>query len=192
VLPWQFNESFPNAWCTSALDWQGDAKPVYYGVARAYRGAASAQFATCAWGGRDEVRASVSGPAQLVDLDGRVVAQSGGGEISAPLDAFAYDVFVLDVEGNRYVMSRTSDLAPLLTLPRAELHAGRDGDGLVLTHVGGPAALGIVVEDARPVDEPGWVTFSDNVIDLLPGEERRIEVRGPVAELLVEGWNARV
>src|SRR5207302_1041169 len=106
VLPWQFNESFPNAWCTSAVDWHGEPKPAYYGVARAYRGAPSAQFATCVWGGLGEVRAQVTAPAQLIDLDGRVVAE-GEDEISAPLDAFEYDVFVLDVGGlNRYVMAR--------------------------------------------------------------------------------------
>jgi beta-mannosidase len=54
------------------------------------------------------------------------------------------------------------------------------------------AALGVVLEDARPWEEPGWVTFSDNVLDLLPGETVEIEVSGPVGELRVEGWNARV
>jgi beta-mannosidase len=53
-------------------------------------------------------------------------------------------------------------------------------------------ALGVVLEDARPYEEPGWVVFSDNVIDLLPGEERRVEVDGPLGALHVEGWNARV
>jgi beta-mannosidase len=191
VLPWQFNESFPNAWCTCAVDWHGDAKPVYYGVARAYRGLPSAQFETCAWGGRREVRARVPAPARLVDLDGRVVAESGGGEIAAPLDAFAHDVFVLDVGGNRYVMSRTDDLAPLLDLPQAEVRSERIGKRLVLEHVAGPAAIGIVVEDARARDDRGWVVFSDNVIDLLPGETRELEVSGPVGELRVEGWNVR-
>jgi beta-mannosidase len=50
----------------------------------------------------------------------------------------------------------------------------------------------LVLEDARPYDAPGWVTFSDNVFDLLPGEERRIDVAGSVGELRIEGWNARV
>ena len=46
---------------------------------------------------------------------------------------------------------------------------------------------------ALPIEllSAAWVTFSDNVLDLLPVEERRIEVAGPVEELLVEGWNAR-
>src|SRR5207248_5664829 len=86
VIPWQFNESFPNAWCTCAVDYHGEPKPAYHGVARAYRGAPSAQFATWAWGVGGEVRAQVVAGATLVDLDGTVVAESNGGEITAPLD----------------------------------------------------------------------------------------------------------
>lgn len=36
VLPWQLNESFPNAWCTTAVDFRGDPKPAYFAVARAF------------------------------------------------------------------------------------------------------------------------------------------------------------
>jgi beta-mannosidase len=165
TIPWQFNESFPNAWCTSAVDWHGEPKPAYFGVARAYRGAPSAQFRTSAWGGLGEVRARVSAPARLVDLDGRVVAE-GEEEIGAPLDAFAYEVFLLDVSGNRYVMSRAETLAPLLELPRTTLELA----GGVLRNTGPVAAVGLVT--------------SDDVLDLLPGEERATE--GTVAE----GWNA--
>jgi beta-mannosidase len=102
-------------------------------------------------------------------------------------------VFLLDVGGgrNRYVMTRTEDLAPLLDLPPARLEVDlvAQSNYLRLRHVDGPAALGVVLEDARPYEEPGWVTFSDNVLDLLPGEERGLEVAGPVGELRVEGWN---
>ena len=195
TIPWQFDEPYPNAWCTSALDHRGDAKPAYWGVARAYEGVPSARFATWGWGGEDEARAVVSGPARFVDLDGRVIAE-GEGELAAPLDAFAHDVFLLDclVEGgglrSRYVMTRTENLAPLLDLPRAEIDLVADSNYRVLRNTSGTAALGIVLEDARPYDAPGWVTFSDNVLDLLPGEERRIEVGGPVRELIVQGWNA--
>jgi beta-mannosidase len=195
VIPWQFNESYPNAWCTCAVDHHGNPKIAYYGVARAYRGAPSARFATCAWGGGGEVeaRAFVSGPARFVDLDGTVVADSSGGELVASLDAFSSDVFVLDLEGrNRYVMTRTENLAPLLDLPPAEVVVERDDDGVQLhLHLHPPAqvaALGIVLEDARPHDAPGWVVFDDNVIDLLPGESWTIRVEG-AGELLVEGWN---
>jgi beta-mannosidase len=166
VIPWQLNESFPNAWCTSAVDWHGEPKPAYHGVARAYRGAPSAQFATCARGGLGEVRASVSVPARLHDLDGRVVAE-GEREVCAPLDAFAHDVFLLDVGGNRYVMSRTENLVPLLDLPPTKLEL----TGGVLRNAGPVAAVGIVAGD---------------VIELLPGEERAVSVDS------AEGWNARV
>jgi beta-mannosidase len=169
VLPWQFNESFPNAWCTSAVDWHGNPKPAYHGVARAYRGAPSAKFATCAWGGLGEVRADVSAPARLLDLDGRVVAE-GETEVCAPLEAFAHDVFLLDLGGgaNRYVMSRTESLAPLLELPGTTLSL-RDG---VLRNDGDVAAVGVVTDG--------------DVLDLLPGESR--EIQGTRAE----GWNARL
>jgi hypothetical protein len=127
-----------------------------------------------------------------VDLDGTVVASATGNELRASCADFAADVFLLDLAGtNRYVMSRTGDLAPLLDLPRANLEAVREDDAVVLRCTGGVAALGLVLEDARPIGDDGWVTFSDNVLDLLPGEERRIAVHGPVRDLLVEGWNAR-
>jgi hypothetical protein len=145
-------------------------KPAYFGVARAYRGAPSAQFATWAWGGESEARALVSGPARFVDLDGTVVAESTAGEVVAPLDSFGHDVFLLDLEDgrNRYVMTRTENLAPLLSLPPAAL----DRDGSHLRNVGAVAALGIVAEE--------------DVFDLLPDEEREAgDVRDP-------GWNARL
>lgn len=194
TIPWQFNEPYPNAWCTTAVDHRGDGKPAYYGVARAYRGDhPTAQFATWAWGGEPEARATVSGPARFVDLDGCVVAEAEGGELAVPLESFAHDVFVLDLgPSSRYVMTRTGDLSPLLDLPRAEIDWVADSNYLRLRHVSGPAALGIVLEDARSYDSPGWVTFSDNVLDLFPGEERELTIEGPVGELLIEGWNARV
>jgi beta-mannosidase len=175
VIPWQFNEPFPNAWCTCAVDYHGQPKPAYYGVARAYRGAPSAQFATSAWGGSDEVAARVSSPARLVD----VVAESARGEISATLDAFSSDVFVLDLGANRYVMTRTPNLEPLLDLPRAELEIVADSHKLQLRNRSAVAAIGVVVED---------VICSDNVLDLLPGEERAVEIVGDRPPR-VEGWN---
>jgi beta-mannosidase len=199
TIPWQLNESYPNAWCTAAVDHRGDPKPAYYGVARAYRPVhVAASFATWAWGGEDEVRARIwawgvdDAVSRLVDLDGAVVAESHADEIAAPLEAFSSDVFLLDLGMNRYVLSRTENLAPLLDLPPAEVAAELDDDGVHLhLHLHPPApaaALGIVLEDARPHDAPGWVVFEDNVIDLLPGESRTIRVDG-AREILVEGWN---
>jgi beta-mannosidase len=191
TIPWQFGESYPNAWCTAAVDHRGDPKPAYFGVARAYRDDhPSASFATCAWGGEREARARVWGAAaaRFVDLDGTVVAESAMGELAAPLDAFASGVFVLDLARNRYVMTRTTDLAPLLDLEPATVAVELDGDRLRLRHTSGPAALGLLVEDARPYDAPGWVVLDDNMIDLLPGETRELRVEG-AGELIVEGWN---
>jgi len=200
TMPWQFDESYPNAWCTSALDHRGDPKPAYWGVVRAYRGAPTAQFATCAWGGEGEVRARVDGEAvaRLVNLDGTVVAEARG-EIAAPPGELS-DVFLLDLDGgrNRYVMTTADTLEPLLDLPRTQLRfdacdtvSQGTARTLRIENVGDVTAFGIVLEDARPYDEPGWVLLDDNVIDLLPGESREIGVEGSVGELWIEGWNAR-
>lgn len=35
-FPWQFNEPYPNLFCTSAVDYYGCPKPAYYGVRKAY------------------------------------------------------------------------------------------------------------------------------------------------------------
>jgi beta-mannosidase len=119
TIPWQFNESFPNAWCTAAVDYHALPKPAYWGVARAYRaGHVSAEFATCAWGGQAELAARIHGNcvARIVDANGAVVCE-GAGEIRASVDAIDTDVFILDLEGrNRYVMTRTQNLEPLLDL----------------------------------------------------------------------------
>jgi beta-mannosidase len=118
AIPWQLNESYPNAWCTAVVDWHGEPKPAYWGVRRAYLGAPSASFATCAWGGDPEVRARIHGDvvARLVDAGGRVVAEADD-ELAVPLDAIGTEVFALDLDGrNRYVMTTTENLAPLLDL----------------------------------------------------------------------------
>jgi hypothetical protein len=172
VIPWQLNESYPNAWCTAVVDWHAEPKPAYWGVRRAFLGAPSAQFATYAWGGEHEVRARIHGDvaARLVRLDGTVVAE-GRDEIAAPLAELG-DVFLLDLEGrNRYVMTATADLAPLLDLPPATIALRGD----MLVNEGGVAAIGVILQG----------DVSDNVIDLLPGESRVVG-----AATAAEGWNA--
>lgn len=60
VLPWQLAESYPNAWCTAAVDHLGDPKPAYHAVARAFApNRVTLRFATTAWGGRDEAAAEL-------------------------------------------------------------------------------------------------------------------------------------
>ncbi len=60
TLPWQFNEPYPMAACTSSVDYYGQAKPVYYAVARAYNPLTlSAKFPTIVWADRDRFEAEI-------------------------------------------------------------------------------------------------------------------------------------
>jgi hypothetical protein len=96
---------------------------------------------------------------------------------------------------NRYVLSGTQDLAPLLGLPPAHVEASAAEDGtLLLRHVAGAAALGLTLEDGRPPAEPGWAVFTDNVFDIMPGEEVTVGVAWagapPTGRVLrLGGWN---
>lgn len=84
TLPWQFNEPYPMAACTSAIDYYGQAKPSYYGVARAYEPLhLSAKFPTAAWAGRETFGADVwisnsyEGRFSELNLTARLVGASG-------------------------------------------------------------------------------------------------------------------
>ncbi|MCU1491169.1 MAG: hypothetical protein JWM85_2574, partial [Acidimicrobiaceae bacterium] len=222
VIPWQFNESYPNAWCTAAVDYLGDPKPAYFAVRRAYRSRhVCATFSTCAWGGLEEVRATVvawGGPgfvsARIVDTLGCTVSEERFaldepvannpvvlGELRVGRSAIRTDAFVLDLSfdnddngPNRYLMSRTEDLSPLLELAPAQLEASIEADSLWLRHLAGPAALGLVASDARAPGATGWLVLEDNLVDLLPGEQRRIGLcwrAAPLADRVVRlsGWN---
>ncbi|MGD6747174.1 glycoside hydrolase family 2 protein [Streptomyces sp. BH106] len=213
AIPWQFNEPFPNAWCTAAVDHRGDPKPAYHGVRRAYRpDHVCASFATQAWAGRERFEARVHGwrdgvtLARVVALDGSVVAETRDAEIAVPTGGLPGPLFVLDLAllgpggellaGNRYVHSTGTDLAAHLDLPPAHVsHAwARDRRTLCLTHVEGPAALGLHLTDARPFEAPGWAVFGDNMLDLLPGESVEVPVTWRDAPeegraVLLEGWN---
>ncbi|HSL29861.1 MAG TPA: glycoside hydrolase family 2 TIM barrel-domain containing protein [Anaerolineales bacterium] len=58
TLPWQFNEPYPMAACTSAVDYYARPKPSYYTVGRAYAPLLlSARFATSAWGDWEQFEA---------------------------------------------------------------------------------------------------------------------------------------
>jgi beta-mannosidase len=59
-LPWQFDEPYPMAACTSAVDYYAQPKPLYHAVARAYAPlVASATFPTQAWEGRTDFEATI-------------------------------------------------------------------------------------------------------------------------------------
>jgi beta-mannosidase len=60
TLPWQFNEAWPNAVCTNAVDYHGRTKPAYDVVRRAYRPFhVSAAYETITWHGRPEFVADI-------------------------------------------------------------------------------------------------------------------------------------
>lgn len=57
-LPWQFNEPYPMAACTSAVDYYVRPKPAYYAVAAAYEPVhISARFDRQAWAGHETFQA---------------------------------------------------------------------------------------------------------------------------------------
>lgn len=69
-LPWQFNEPYPMAACTSAVDYYGQAKPSYYAVARAYAPLqVSASFPTIAWHNRGDFEAQVWAKSTLTTVE---------------------------------------------------------------------------------------------------------------------------
>jgi beta-mannosidase len=58
VLPWQLNESYPNAFCTSCVDHRGDPKPAFHAVARAFaQRRVTVRVPTSVWAGEDRLTA---------------------------------------------------------------------------------------------------------------------------------------
>jgi beta-mannosidase len=130
TMPWQFNEPYPMAACTSAVDYYAEPKPVYYSVARAYRPLSiTARFETLAWGGESEFRVEIwTGNAgaeqigelavQVMGLDGRnlydkTIQVSCGDNrtqnqfaVTLPLERIQGDLFLLDLA----LWSATGDL----------------------------------------------------------------------------------
>lgn len=58
TFPWQFNEPYPNLFCTSALDYYGNPKPVYYGAKKVYAPfMVTASFDSASLEGKTELKA---------------------------------------------------------------------------------------------------------------------------------------
>ena len=93
-LPWQFNEPYPFAWSTCAVDHRGDPKPAYFAVKRAYAPVAvTARFDRAALDGADSVTAEVWSLSELeaipsATVTARVVDVNGMqlGEMSWAVD----------------------------------------------------------------------------------------------------------
>jgi beta-mannosidase len=232
-LPWQFNEPYPFAWSTCAVDHRGDPKPAYFAVRRAFAPlAVTARFDRAALDGVDCLAAEVWAWTEREPIKGvataRVVDVAGTGLAStswplevtperpvmagrfearfdgAPPDLFLLDLTLADTSGairatGRYLFAGGPNLAPLLDLAPAQLDVtvAREDERwtLRLDHRGGPAAIGVTLEDDRPIGDPGWAEVEDSGFDLLPMERAEIAVtwRGaPIAgrRVRVSGWNA--
>jgi beta-mannosidase len=122
-IPWQFNEPYPNSWCTASVDYYTQPKAAYYAVARAYGPVAvTARFETQAWAGKERFDAelwlanslgsalgNLTLTARVVDFAGRVVKEekqsvaavangaSAVGTFDALLPDVATDLFFLDL-----------------------------------------------------------------------------------------------
>jgi beta-mannosidase len=82
TLPWQFNEPYPNAWCTSAVTYDGEPKPAYYAVSAAYRPVLVGAVCTRqSWAGHSEVRLPLwflsEHPLPPANLTARLLAFTG-------------------------------------------------------------------------------------------------------------------
>jgi beta-mannosidase len=124
TLPWQFNEPYPMAACTSTVDYYARPKPVYYAVSRAYAPLlVSARFPTSAWGDSEQFEAEVwvsnsheesysdvTLRTRLLGTEGRIYAErdevlSFGANCAAklaileePLANISEEVFFLDLQ----------------------------------------------------------------------------------------------
>jgi beta-mannosidase len=150
-IPWQFNEPYPMAACTSAVDYYGRPKPLYHAVSHAYEPLhVSAKFESQVWEGQNRFEAElwVSNAvptaydealikAELVGVGGKVYAaqyyQSAVhantptrvGNFSADLrdveEIFLLRLAFVPHSSNSYLFTRSETLAPALTLPRVTL-----------------------------------------------------------------------
>jgi beta-mannosidase len=112
VLPWQLNESFPNAWCTAAVDFRGDPKPAFFAVGRAFeRRRVTLRVTRAVWGGEetasveawlwaeDAVAGGSTVVLRAVGVDGREVASHSvvAAEVRHPAPVGRLEVPVADL-----------------------------------------------------------------------------------------------
>jgi beta-mannosidase len=232
-LPWQFNEPYPMAACTSAVDYYGRPKPLYYAVARAYRRVLfSAKFDGQTWKDKNDFSAEIwvslsSGKiyeeevikAELIGASGKVYAQMEWkivvepyisvkiGDFTANL-AEVEEVFFLRLSSenyvaNTYLFTREENLAPAISLPKAELEIEIENNDDVLwsiriTNTSSTAALFVNLTDDREVTTDRACSFTnENYFTILPNEETEIIVswwgNEPDPEgkrrVRVSGWN---
>jgi hypothetical protein len=163
-----------------------------------------------AWSERTPLTTTVR--ARVLRLDGTVI-RSASWEVSLSagqparagvIDCSAAELdgrpFLLDLElgldrtSNRYLLTADEDFGALLELPPAELDVQFDAETLRLRNDGPSVVPFLRVLDSRPAASPGWITWDDNAIDLLPGEQRVLRGRWTgTAErrIAIDSWNGR-
>jgi beta-mannosidase len=91
TLPWQFNEPFPNLFCTPAVDYFAEPKPVYYSVARAY----APLTITASFSKQALAHGNALDAVAWIDLNA-----SDSGVTLLQVQAFLLDATLLDVEAS--------------------------------------------------------------------------------------------
>jgi beta-mannosidase len=156
VLPWQLNESFPNGWCTAAVDYFGEPKAAYHYVRRAYRSlhvcaalpaprVTGPEFTATVWAWSGGGPATVT--ARILDLGGREIASAEWagdvagprpwGEIRCGTAELGGRPFLLDLavraggrrRTNRYLLTAGTGFGALLALPAARVGARLETSG---------------------------------------------------------------
>ncbi|HJD31671.1 MAG TPA: hypothetical protein H9912_06990 [Candidatus Eisenbergiella stercorigallinarum] len=75
-FPWQFNEPYPNLFCTSAVDYYGQPKPVYYGMKKAYASeTVTARFDSPALFGKESFQAEIYASGSRMTEQTKIVAE---------------------------------------------------------------------------------------------------------------------
>lgn len=76
TFPWQFNEPYPNMYCTSSLDYYANPKPAYYGVKNSYaKVLVSASFESASLHDKEEFECRVFASTSLLEEE---VKEFGG------------------------------------------------------------------------------------------------------------------
>ncbi len=148
VLPWQLAESFPNAWCTSVVEWSGEAKPAFHAARRAFAPRrATIRTPRLAWGGHALLHAEawvwserlvVVGSRvtlRLRDTAGLVHAQTTSAELTEIGDPAPAAALTLPHPGGAAIMiweaEWVSETGETLDLERSATVLGTDLGGLL-------------------------------------------------------------
>jgi len=165
VLPWQLNESFPNAWCTSCVDYRGEPKPAYHAVARAFAPRrATIRTDRSAWSGHE----TASAEAWLWSEPCAGGTTDAGGTVTLRLCTLS-GVTLAETSSRLGAIGDPVAVAAL-AVPLAGARAA--GESIVLWEARWCDADGRVIDDERAL-----ASVSDDLGGLLELERAEIETR---------------